>query len=256
MTTRTDQDAAPVTQGVYVYGIVRAGAPVSAALPTVGGSGALLQVTCGSLAALVSEVELDRPLGTREDLLAHEEVLDTVAAESTVLPLRFGGVVTDVDAVHDELLTEHHDHFAAVLHELDGLVQFSLRGRYADQVHLREIVAEVPEIGRLRDSLREAAEDEGYAERVRLGELVSEAVERTRARDVEVALAALDPLCAATAVRKVSGQDDALSVALLVDRDRIAAFEDGVDDLGQRWADRVRLRLLGPMAPYDFLPES
>src|SRR5205085_4808451 len=97
-------------------------------------------VSLGNLAALISELNLSRPLGTRDDLLAHERVLDSIAERTTVLPMRFPAVVGDVDAVRDELLGPHHEHFEAVLSELAGLVQFSVRGQYIEGSQLRALL--------------------------------------------------------------------------------------------------------------------
>jgi hypothetical protein len=36
----------------------------------------------------------------------------------------------------------------------------------------------------------------------------------------------------------------------------VKEFDDAVEDLGRDLAGRVRLRLLGPLAPYDFVPEE
>jgi hypothetical protein len=49
----------------------------------------------GKLAAIVGDVPADRPLGTRDDLIAHETVLDTVAGVTPVLPMRFPAVVEE-----------------------------------------------------------------------------------------------------------------------------------------------------------------
>jgi hypothetical protein len=44
-------------------------------------------------------------------------------------------------------------------------------------------------------------------------------------------------------------------VAFLVRSDHRGDFERAVDDLGDAWSGRVELRLIGPTAPFDFLPE-
>lgn len=262
MATRTDQDTSTedreeAIHGIYVYGIVDRPITLPSEVPVVGDDEVKLElVSHGGLTALVSELNITRPLGTREDLLAHERVVDSVAAATTILPMRFGGVVADVDAVREELLAENVEHFAAVLAELDGLVQFSVRGRYEDSAHLREIVSESEEIRELREALQGLPEDSGYAERVRLGELVTSAVEAKRESDARALGEALKPHVVATSVREVGGQDDALSVALLVDRDHRAEFERALEQLGTEWDGRIRLRLTGPLAPYDFLPQG
>ncbi|WP_246868612.1 GvpL/GvpF family gas vesicle protein [Saccharopolyspora sp. ASAGF58] len=137
-----------IDRGVYVYGIVYHREKLPEELPSFrrrrGRSRCRLVRQDGKLSALVSEVQLSRPLGTRKDLLAHERVLDTLAAEATVIPMRFGSVVSTKEAVIDELLAPHEGHFNAMLSELAGLVQFTVRGRYANTTHLREIVSEEP----------------------------------------------------------------------------------------------------------------
>ncbi|MEU6263007.1 GvpL/GvpF family gas vesicle protein [Saccharopolyspora shandongensis] len=246
-----------VDRGVYVYGIVGHRKKLPDDLPSVGdGKEEVDLASYGKLSALVSEVQLARPLGTREDLLAHERVLDTLAAEATVIPMRFGSVVRTREAVVDELLAPHQGHFEEMLAELAGLVQFTVRGRYANDAHLREIVSEEPEIQELRAALQGLPEDAGYAERLRLGELVNNAVVRKREVDTEKLISLLQKSSAASAAHAVAGEDDAMHVAFLVDREAVAQFEQAVDDLGRQWDGRVNLRLIGPLAPYDFLPET
>ena len=250
-------DQREVDHGVYVYGIVDSAEPVPSDLPSVGDGDAKVRLaTRGGLSALISEVMLNRPLGKREDLLAHERVLEAVAGDRTVLPMRFGSVVRTEEAVVDELLAPHHEHFESVICELSGLVQFTIRGRYVDSAHLREIVQEDAEIRELRAALQEVDDEAGYADRLRMGELVNEAVERKRAADAETLVEALKPGVVATAGHQVAGEDGAVDMAFLVERQRRAEFERAVDELGEQWRERVRLRLIGPLAPYDFLPEG
>lgn len=110
MSTNPNTDAAeePRTSGVYVYGIVPA--DVEAEKDAVGvGDGPVSIIRHGEIAALVSEISVDRPLDKPEDLQAHAHLLDGTSRVAPVLPLRFGAVMTDVDAVEEELLATHAD---------------------------------------------------------------------------------------------------------------------------------------------------
>jgi hypothetical protein len=40
-----------------------------------------------------------------------------------------------------------------------------------------------------------------------------------------------------------------------VERTDSAAFEQAVEECGRRSVGRLRIRLVGPLAPYDFVPE-
>jgi hypothetical protein len=54
-------------------------------------------------------------------------------------------------------------------------------------------------------------------------------------------------------VREPTHELDAVHVAFLVDTDRESEMEQVIDDLARDWEGRIELRLLGPMAAYDFV---
>ena len=122
----------------YVYGLVKADTVLPDGLTGLGPSGRVSTIAHGRVAAVVSDVPLDRPLGVRGDLVAHETVLDTVAAQMAVVPMRFPAVVEE-HAVVDELLAPNEDHFVALLDDLEGRAQFTLTGRYEQDAVLREV---------------------------------------------------------------------------------------------------------------------
>jgi hypothetical protein len=237
---------------VYVYGLVSADTELPEGLEGLGPTGRLWTIEHGDVAAVVGDLPVDRPLGTRADLLAHEGVVDGLAAVAAVLPMRFPAVVEE-QGVAEELLAPHHDRFVADLAELEGRVQFTLKGRYQEDVVVREVVESDEEIGALRERVSELPEDASYYDRVRLGELVVSALEARRDQEAGQMLQRLEPFAVATAPHTPAQPDDVVDVAFLVEREKQKAFEDAVEDLGRDLDGRVRMRLLGPLAPYDFV---
>lgn len=251
------QQAAEQAVGSYIYGIIPAGTRIPEGLDPVPGAGAeggLGLVTHGRIAAVVSDVPVDRALGTRKDLMAHEAVLNAIAAETTVLPMRFGAVVTDDDAVADELLAPHQDYFVRAIEEMTGHTEFRLRGDYEQDVVLGEIIDADPEIARLREAVAGVDEDAAYYDRIKLGEAISHALDRLRADDAQAAVDALAPFAVATEVKTAGGENGAVHLAFLIRSDHRSDFERAVDDLGDAWSGRIDLRLIGPTAAFDFLP--
>ncbi|MHA6618757.1 GvpL/GvpF family gas vesicle protein [Pseudonocardia sp. DLS-67] len=237
----------------YVYGLVGADTELPDDLKGLGPSGKVSTVVHGDVAAIVSDVPADRPLGTRDDLLAHESVVDTVAAIAAVLPMRFPAVVEE-DGVVEELLVPHHDHFVAALDGLEGRVQYTLKGRYEQDVVLREVLEELPEVRELQAEIRDLPEDATYHQRLRLGELVVGALEEERDAEAEELVQRLEPHVVGVVMHDPGQPDDVVNAAFLVERERVREFEDAVEQQGERLHGRVRMRLLGPLAPYDFVP--
>jgi hypothetical protein len=244
-----------VEQPVYVYGLVKAGTALPAGLTGLGPSGAVSMIEHGRVAAIVGDVPLDRPLGARGDLVAHETVLDAVAADTAVVPMRFPAVVEE-PAVVDELLAPNEDHFAALLDDLEGRVQYTLTGRYEQDAVLREVLEGDPEIAALRDRVRSLPEDASYYDRVRLGELVVQALEDRREAEAEAVVERLAPFAVEICPNALGAPDDVVNTAFLVERKRGREFETAVEEAGTALVGRVRLRLLGPIAPYDFVGDE
>ena len=55
--------------------------------------------------------------------------------------------------------------------------------------------------------------------------------------------------------REASAQSGTTSLRVLVDDSRRAQFEERLEDLAEAVHERMRLRLVGPVAPYDFVGE-
>jgi Gas vesicle synthesis protein GvpL/GvpF len=118
---RQPEGSAGADRGCYVYGIVPHDVePVPGALGVGDPAGQVQVVRHGEIAALVSEVNVARPLGRPEDLRAHQELLDGTVTTVPVLPFRFGAVMTDAGAVAEELLAPQHEEFAAALEDSTG----------------------------------------------------------------------------------------------------------------------------------------
>lgn len=240
-------------EAVYVYGIVPADVEAEPDARGVRDSGVRV-VRYDDIAALVSTIRPDEPLGRPEDLTAHAAVLDGTAAAAPVLPMRFGAVVAGDESVTRELLTEHHDEFAAALAELEGKAQYVIRGRYQENVVLREILEENPPLAELREAIRGKPEDATRNERIALGEQINNAIEAKREADTRTMAEEITSALDATInVREPTHEEDAVYLAVLVEVARQSDVEDAVGRVAGRWRDRVDVELRGPLAPYDFV---
>jgi Gas vesicle synthesis protein GvpL/GvpF len=247
--------------GIYVYGILPADVEMASDTHGVGyPPGQIRVVRSDGLAALVSEVDLSRELGSPEDLQAHKEILDASAAELPVLPLRFGAVLTDEEAVVEELLADNHDEFTEALSELDGRVQYVVKGRYAEDAILEEVLSESKQAARLRDKIRDADPDATRNARIKLGEIINSAVTAKRHKDTRALGDAMEGICVASVVREPTHELDAVHLAFLVESAKEEEFGQVIEDLASEWEGRIELRSQGPMAAYDFvgsaLPEG
>lgn len=249
MASSSDQQRAS-----YVYGILPEDIELGSDMTGVGDPpGRLRVVRSDDLAALVSDVDPGRPLGSPDDLRTHKEILDASAAEVPVLPLRFGAVLASDDAVTRELLQPFHDEFSSALDQLDGLAEYVVKGRYVESRLFEEVLSENSQAERLREQIRHKDPDATRDLRIQLGEIISGAVAAKREKDTRALQDAMADHCAASFEREPTHEDDAVHVAFLVEAGQEQHMEKAVEDLAGKWEGRVELRVLGPMAAYDFV---
>ncbi|WBB66136.1 GvpL/GvpF family gas vesicle protein [Micromonospora sp. WMMD812] len=240
-------------RGLFIYGIVPSDVEPTPDAQGVGDPpGEVRAIRHGPVAALVGEVELEAALGRPADLTAYQELLDGTAAVAPVLPVRFGTVVTGPDAVAD-LLDAHGDRFAEALDELEGRVQYVVHGRYEEPELISGVLDDNPAAADLAEQVRGQPEDVTRAQRIRLGEIISQAVELRREAENRELLDTVGALAVSAAPRLPSSELDAVNAAFLVDADQEDDFLDAVEEFAEQRRGLVRTRLLGPLAPYDFV---
>lgn len=235
----------------YVYGITRTDHPLNLTDPGVGPEPAPLRVVRGErLAAVVSDApENLRP--KRRDLEAHERVLESLIADGTVLPMRFGAVAADDDAVRREL-DEHTAWYDDRLEGLAGRREVNVKAFHHEQAVLGELMRTHPELREANEALRDGAD---HDRRIDFGERVVSAMSGIRDRDAAQVLAVLQPY-AADVFWAPPVDGGFLNVSVLVDEDRVGALRNAVEELGRRAADVVELRVSDPLPPYSFVTPS
>ena len=248
------RDERRLTQGVgcHVYGVVRS--DTVDVLPDVTGiDDAPRLVVQGGVAAVVSDLRIDRPPGRRADLMAYSRVLDTLARRATVVPVQFGSVLDQEDEVVDQTSRPPTRSTSPLCStSWRGGRSFCCGPPTSRTSALSEVVASDVGSGSCA-SVTVGRPEAVHRHLVHLGELVSQALEEKREVDCAMILEFVGPLVAAHRVRIGSGTDELCELSVLVDdvaRDR---FEERLEILAEAVHERIRLRLLGPLAPFDFV---
>jgi hypothetical protein len=94
---------------------------------------------------------------------------------------------------------------------------------------------------------------EGRAQFLVKGRYVEETLKPRREEDARALQRAMEGISVDSVVRDPTDDREAVHVAFLVDVDEEHDVERAVEDLARGWEGRIELRLLGPMAAYDFV---
>lgn len=239
---------------LYLYGIIRAGQELPEGLVGVVAT-VPRAIEHGDLSVIVSDIADDADFGTPADLVAHSAVLDEVARATAVLPVRFGTVVPSMEDLVEGVL-EDPDGLLGTLSRLEGATQYTVRARYEQDVLLPEILRDDPGLARLQQDIAGTSEHETRDQRIALGEGIVAAFDARREPDAQQLRETLEPLTRELVQHEEGSADDVLGVAVLVAREDAERFEAAVEEAAERHHPRMRIRLLGPQAPYDFVEGS
>ena len=176
-----------VNEGKYVYCVIKSERPLSFGPLGIGSEPAEVHtVHYRDIAAVVSNTPMVVQDPTRDNVLAHQRVNETVMQQHTVIPMSFGTVFkTDDDIM--ELLRSAYDAFTDVLNKMQDKFEFGLKVLWDRDQIIREIEEEDEDIRRLKGEIS-SQKGSTYFARMQYGRLIDAALqarsERYVARDL------------------------------------------------------------------------
>ncbi|EIV92366.1 Gas vesicle synthesis protein GvpL/GvpF [Frankia sp. QA3] len=232
---------------MIVYGITRADHPVPQPAPP--GLGHPPQpvylVRFGPLSAAVSCPADVGVLGDQE-AVQHLDLLQRLLARGPVLPLRFGTVAPDEDAVRTEVLVPLVEVMPQRLDAVDGLVELRLDVDEEEQSALQAVLRGSP--------VADRPTPDALDERIRFGQEIAELIVQRRQQQAEEILSELQPLARSDQPRRRHGgaADPVLSWAFLLAADDVETFDAAVARL-RRARPELAIEYVGPLPAIDFI---
>jgi len=235
----------------YVYGFAHAAHPLE--VDGIHGVGAtepeLRVVRANGLAAIVSDAPEDLR-AKRRDLETHEWVLERLCEAGTILPMRFGTVAPDDDAVAAEL-AGRSDRYSRLLTQLDGKAELNVKAVHREADVLRDLLQQDRALREWNDRLR-ATGGGTHDARMEFGEEVAAALEDRRASDAAHVLDALRPYAAQ--LREGPPVDGCfVNASCLVADAARSEFDAAVEALRASLTHVADVNLYGPLPPYSFV---
>jgi len=250
-TMASPEPAGSPSRGKYVYCIIEAGDPLRFGPIGIGAEPSdVYTVHFKNLAAVVSDAPLEVLDSTRENVLAHERVNETVMREHTVIPMSFGTIFKTRDDIV-ELLRSAAEAFGDVLTKMQNKLEFGLKVLWDRDQAVREVELDDDDISRLK---KEISGQKGptYFARMQYGRLIDSALQARSERYVAEVLEQLREVSVASRINKPIGDKMIMNAAFLISRDQEAAFDTKVKSIAARF-DKLTFKYTGPWPPYNFV---
>lgn len=238
-------------EGKYVYCIIGSNLSRNFGPMGIGGRGdEVTTIFCEGLSAVVSNTSMTRYTLSRENLLAHQKVIEEVMKEFTVLPVRFCSIAESAGEIRNLLGKRHHE-LKNLLRDMDGKIELGLKCLWKNmKVIYKEIAKVMPDAcspGRGRQAKL------SLNEQIEAGKLVEKALEKKKEEEAELVLSHLRRSVYDIALGKLLTETMFLNAAFLVDKAREMEFDNLVDELDKKYKERIQFKYVGPVPPYNFV---
>ncbi len=241
-------------EGKYIYCIIGTNEGRNFGPIGIGGRGDEVSTICyQDLSCVISNSPMTKYIISRENMTAHEKVIEEVMKDYTVLPVRFCTIATCAEEVRD-LLRKRGIEFRNLLRDMNGKVELGLRAWWKNMdVIFQEIVDEHKEIKGLKQRIASKNLKETYPQRIKLGEMVKSALETKKEKEGKEILDLLKKISFDFRANELVGDKVIVNAAFLVDKAREKEFDNRVEELIEKYDERVKFKYVGPAPPFNFV---
>ncbi len=238
----------------YLYCIIGTNEARNFGPDGIGGRGDVVTtINYENIAAVISRTPVIKYDVNRENLMAHQKVIEGVMKDYTVLPVRFCTVSESVEDIR-RVLRKRYTEFKDLLRGMDNMVELGVKSLWKDmKTVFHEIGENDPEIRRLKEKIASAPVDKGYADRITLGRMVQAALAARKKQESDTIVGTLKQISRKTCINKLHGDSMILNAAFLVEKGRVKEFDERMERLDDMNSERCIFKYVGPVPPFNFV---
>jgi len=242
-------------EGKYIYCIIGTTQERNFGSIGIGERGdEVLTIGYDELSMVVSNHPITKFVVNRENLLAHERVIEEVMREfDSVLPVRFGTIAASADEIRN-LLDRRYREFKTLLKDMDHKVESGVKGVWKNmKIIFQEITQENKEIRKAKEEIQNDTNRKNIQAKMEVGKMVEKALEKKKEKEAERIVDVLRRMAFDYKLNKTIGDDMFINAAFLSDKGREKEFDNVMDDLSDKYKERVRFMYAGPLPVFNFV---
>jgi len=247
-------DARSAVEPTYLYGITDKEDVADIDMNGLDAAGPVYVLGHGGIGAVVSEY-IGEPLSSLpmdkilRYLLHQQQVVERIMGRHTVLPVKFGVLLDNPQAVCT-LLARERAKLVDALALVKDMVEIEVAATW-DVGRALEDASRDEEIVRAKGDITDRGEP-GLDDQLRLGQLVKASLDRRRKAYRERMVDFLGPFSVAVAPNALVSDELVMNTAFWVKRDGWQEFERRIQDLDEMFQREITFRVIGPLPSYSF----
>lgn len=243
-----------IEEGKYIYCIIGTDEGRNFGPIGIGDQGDVVS-TIGyrDLSVVISNSPMTKYVISRENMMAHEKVIEEVMKDYTVLPVKFCTLATSAEEVRD-LLRKRYIEFKNLLRDMDNKIELGVKAFWKDMNTIfKEVMSENEGVRRLKEEVAQKSPEQAHSEKVALGKMVQSALEEKREKEREEILNFFKKISFDFRTNKIDYENMIMNAAFLVDRGREREFDNQMEELEGKYNERMEFKYIGPAPPFNFV---
>jgi len=242
-------------EGKYIYCIIQSSQDRNFGPIGVGNrNDEVLTIGYNDLSMVASNHPLTKFVVNRDNMIAHEKVIEKVMEEfNSVLPVRFGTIASNPDEIRN-LLDDRYREFKDYLRYMDNKIELSIKGLWKNMDSIfSEVVEENIQIKNLKEKISRRKEEKNIKSQVEIGRMVEKALIKKKEIEAEKIVDVFRRTAIEHNLNKTIGDEMFINAAFLVDKGREKEFDNIMDDLSEKYNERIKFMYSGPLPVFNFV---
>jgi hypothetical protein len=208
------------------------------------------------IAAVVSDSEIvdysHMPKDTLGRLLvSHQQLVEKVMAKYTIIPMRLGTFASSDEEVR-EILSKGYRTIKDIFERAKDNIEIDIVATLNDLKSFLQEVSQEDEIRQLKQSLLNKEGGITIDDQMKMGVLVKRHLDKKKEMFANQIQATLGEIAQNLKAHDLMDDKMVLNTAFLVSQTRRKEFERKLDELNDKFEEKLNFRCVGPLPPYSF----
>jgi hypothetical protein len=208
------------------------------------------------IAAVVSDSEIVDYSHMPKDALArllvsHQQLIEKVMTRHTIIPMRLGTFAADDEEVR-KILSKGYRTIKDIFESAKDSIEIDVVATINDFKSFLREVSEEDEIRQLKQSLLNKEDGVTTDDQMRVGLLVKKHLDKRKEIFAGQIRAGLSEIAHNFKAHDLMDDQMMLNTAFLLDKNRQKEFEQKLDELNDKFEEKLNFRCVGPLPPYSF----
>lgn len=188
---------------------------------------------------------------SRKNAKAHQDAVSNIMKEHTVIPVSFGNIVESEKDV-EIFMQQLYPNFKVIFPKIKGKFEVGLK-LIGKKDWMAKQAQNNPKLKQMQQSLQDKSKASSYYDRLAIGEASKDFVGAIHLEFEKEVFQPLAKIANAAKSNEVVNERMLLNAAFLLDKEQEEAFDIKVNEIYEKWKDKVDFTYTGPWPAYNFI---